>query len=360
MMKEGDASDDKFYIILSGKASVVLKKEVNVYAQQNIEEMKKQDEEEQEQEQSRSPRRLRTSNNPKISKFAASRTDELEVPLNRDSDTIRPSLFKNAAVSRSTLNAIDNEPEINSESSLKLSKSPISSHGELTSFSQSEVVRKGTRKATLPGSKTDFLRRALGDSEHSGSATDFDLNEFGTVNKVLEQGSSFGEKALTNPGAKRTASIFTVTDCEFIIIYKKDFMTIINRFNKSNEHKLEFLLMTIPNLDKVNSRLILEDYMYSLHIADATKGQKITEQGKPGDRIYFIANGHCIIEKEVDNPNPNPDKNMLIKQKRMVQIARMGPNTIIGDELLFGNKKEKKYRYTAIVCFIIFFFVEGD
>lgn len=40
IMEEGDVSNDKFYIILSGSVSIVLKNR-NVYADENIEEFKR-------------------------------------------------------------------------------------------------------------------------------------------------------------------------------------------------------------------------------------------------------------------------------------------------------------------------------
>ena len=362
VMKEGDPSNDKFYIILSGKASVIFKKEVNVYAQQNIEELRLL-EEEQKSAQQLSPKKFKAGYSTRISQFATSVLEDQEkqaVEQNKDeSPTIkRAKLFKHAATSaiisnRLSSNTIEpvkdeqNTHEPSMFSPFRKTPSTITSQ-----FASNTDSGRNPKKLSIKTTKSEQMKRALGQAssvDKEGEIIQLDLNEHGTINKILEIGNSFGEKALTNPGAKRSASIYTLSDCEFIILMKKDFMSVFNRFNKANNQKLAFLLATVPNLNKVNSRLILEDYMYSVQIADSIKGSKLTEQGKTGERVYFIANGHCILEKEVDIPNPEPHKNILAKRKTTVQVARLGPGAMIGEEILFGPKKDKRYRYTTTV-----------
>ena len=357
VMREGDASDDKFYIILSGKASVSFQKDKNVYAQQNIEELKRLDNEQQEAKSTPKHKVLFTK---KISQFASNALDEAEKRLNAPSPekTLnKTKFFKPTAVgsilNRSLLGSMDSPKHETLEtvetSPLKKASSPTSN----SAFSFNTDARKSFQKLSVLTQKSEIFAKVLNESGATeateNSVEDFSLTEHGTLSKILEQGSSFGEKALTNPGAKRSASIYTVTDCEFIVIMKKDFLAVYNRFSRANNQKLGFLLATVPHLDKVNSQHILEDYMYSIHIADAVKGSKLTEQGKQGERVYFIANGQCILEREVEIPNPSPEKNLLSKQKTKVQVARIEPNTVFGEELLFGLKKDRKYRYTATV-----------
>ena len=320
--------------------------------------MKKQDEEEFGHQ--RSSRRLRTSHMPKVSRFASQKLDEQDSIIlnNRESNASkqsRVSFVPSGGPHTKHPLAVDEHAEhtSNFDQSPLISRQYTNTQNEISNTSQRDT-RKSAKKLSMHANQTDFLKRALGESSDKETDEEFHLNQHGTVNKVLEQGDAFGEKALTNPGAKRTASIYTVTDCEFIIIHKKDFATIFNRFNKYNQLKLEFLLNTVPNLDKVNSRLILEDYMYSLHVSDSSKGHKLTVQGKGGEKVFFISSGYCVVKKEVKIPSAKSEDTLMIKKKTTVQISRIGPNTIIGDELLFGSRKEKKkYNYTTIVtCFL--------
>ena len=351
VVKEGDASNDKFYIILSGKASVIFNKEVNVYAQENIVEMLQSEERDtqdrQELKEPTSPVKIRSSYAKKSSHFATHSTEESDkspTSRNRESPTNKSKFLKIVP----TGPASSGRPSTNDESSIHEQSTTFSPLRRMQTTIEEPVSSMGSRinkKLVIQVGKSEFFRKAKEKEE----GEELNLNVHGTINKILEKGYSFGEKALTNPGAKRSASIYTLTDCEFIIVMKKDFLAVFNRFSKANNQKLGFLLSTVPNLNKISSKLILEDYMYSVQIADANKGTVLTEQGKTGERIYFIANGFCTLEREVECPNIDPEKNILAKRKLMVQVARLGPNMLIGEELLFGSKKEKKYRYTAKV-----------
>ena len=348
VIREGDASNDKFYIILSGKASVSFKKEVNVYAKQNIEEMKQATDEKRPQDV-KSP----VSKVGPIEGFSQVIPSLINVPsadLSPGPATTKGRGKLMSIVSQNSFGTLIMDNETVNE------LPPPSSEKKASDQGVKVKNRNGQRTQTMPTQSTNFIRKFLGEDNKAGAETaELDLNEHGTVNKVLEQGDAFGEKALTNPDAKRTASIYTMTDCEFIIVEKKDFLSIVGRFNKTNRRKIEFLMETMPHLDKVNSRLILEDYMYSVHITKTQKGTKLTEQGKPGQRLFLISQGFCNLLKEVDNPHSvvKSEEDVLVKQKTLVQVARVGPGTVIGEELLFGDKKERKYLYTTIVSFLL-------
>lgn len=50
IMRQGDISNDKFYIVLSGSVSIILNNK-NIYTEENMQEMMKQEEEKAKQEE---------------------------------------------------------------------------------------------------------------------------------------------------------------------------------------------------------------------------------------------------------------------------------------------------------------------
>ena len=52
----------------------------------------------------------------------------------------------------------------------------------------------------------------------------------------MTTGDFFGEKALLE-NKPRSATVIAKTDCDFMILYKKDFEVIISRFRKIQEKK---------------------------------------------------------------------------------------------------------------------------
>lgn len=179
------------------------------------------------------------------------------------------------------------------------------------------------------------------------SALKSKLKEYHIVNKVLQVGEAFGEKALTNPNAKRSASILTNSDCEFIILHKDDFLKIFARFSLHNKRKIDFLRANIPDMDQVSSRATFEDYMYSVQQLDLVKGNIITEEGYSGKKIYILAQGTCTVHKELPDRRPESLKMMTKPRFETIQVNEIGPGTMIGEELIFTT--EKKYKYTVKV-----------
>ena len=352
MIREGDASNDKFYIILSGKVSVKLKKDFNVYAKQNIAELQRLQQIDSETGLLPIIESNESSSATQGSKFLNDKGGQSKInPQNTKFNKTSYSRILDEDEEEDEDDDVDPSQPVKTAVKKRCSLMPA-----LSRHTPPEHIRKTKRTQTMAPGTMLGKNNLSPEIRKERQAAGLEINEHGTVNKVLEQGEAFGEKALTNPGAKRTASIYTVTDCEFIIVQKTDFLSIVNRFNKTNRTKVEFILANIPNLDKVNSRHILEDYMYSVHIAESLKGHKITEQGAEGQRLYLLSKGFCILQKEVEVPNPEPEKYMLVKPKTVVQVARVGPGTMIGEELLFGGKKNGRYHYTAIVIYFSFVF----
>lgn len=190
------------------------------------------------------------------------------------------------------------------------------------------------------------MRKKLAEM-NAGTRVQDMIKHYHIINKILKEGESFGEKALTNPDARRGASILTNTDCEFIILYKDDFLKISNRFSLQNKKKIDFLKANVPDLDQVSSRAMFEDFMYSIQQVDLIKGNIVTEEGVSGEKIYLLAEGQCTVHKTIEDPRPEELKLMYKQSFTNIQVNEIGPGTTIGEELIFSP--EKCYKYTVKV-----------
>eukprot|EP01016_Furgasonia_blochmanni_P016832 TRINITY_DN19830_c0_g1_i2.p1 TRINITY_DN19830_c0_g1~~TRINITY_DN19830_c0_g1_i2.p1 ORF type:complete len:296 (-),score=75.13 TRINITY_DN19830_c0_g1_i2:496-1323(-) len=146
----------------------------------------------------------------------------------------------------------------------------------------------------------------------------------------------------------------------FLIIMKEDFMTVKGRFDRETVKKRNFLRETVPFLDKVNSTHILEGFIYAVKEQTVTKGFQLTVQGHEGDKIYFLEEGICSVEKTVvvrppENRHEIQEEQQLRKilltkrqaKKIVFSVCKLEYGAIIGEEVLFDESS--KYAYTITV-----------
>lgn len=295
VFREGDPSNDKLYIILSGTVSLILKNDRNVFVQENLSEAEDAENEDQ---------------SPAKSKHRSTSKDN--TPLFKKGNRLATINLENTRT-RSFTSALQ-----------KSADKSIGSDGENTPVKRQKSI-----------SKADRLKRGLSvKTDSPGTPT--------APHKQMSEGEAFGEKALTSKDSKRTASIFAKTDCQFIILMKEDYLSIVGRYNKEHRLKLEFIKQNIPYIDRINSNHILEDLLYMFSVEIFKRGSKIVEEDKPGKRVYLLASGECMVEKNVLNEKTDNSKKLF--------LAKISPPALIGDEVLFeGKGKRKSYKYTVKV-----------
>lgn len=184
---------------------------------------------------------------------------------------------------------------------------------------------------------------------YEGFSMDKRITEMGTKVKEITEGEGFGDKALVEKNGKRTASVLTNVNSEFIVILKDDYLNIISRFDKRKHAKMEFMKNNIPFLDSLASLEIWDDLFYLIKEIDCLKDVTICNDNQIGNNLFFVSSGQCSIEK-----------NLIIKYKKgrneseptevKKTIATLGVGSCFGEEILL-NRKPTKYKYSIIVSF---------
>ena len=168
--------------------------------------------------------------------------------------------------------------------------------------------------------------------------------------KEMNEGEGFGEKALVEKDGKRTTSVITNVDCEFIVIMKDDYLNIIRKYDKRRKTKEDFMKEHIPNLKNINSTVIWDDIYYLIKDINYPRGSIIVNENDQGDKIFFIVEGCCEIEKNIIITESDlRHEYEPIKMKKV--IATFDTGSCLGDEIVLENKNT--YDYTIKVRFLI-------
>lgn len=167
--------------------------------------------------------------------------------------------------------------------------------------------------------------------------------EMGVKIKDLKEGEGFGEKALIE-NSKRTASILTNTNCEFILVFKDDYLSVVNKFDNRRQAKIQFVKTKIPFMDSINSMEIWDQLFYEVKDQDYPRETVIVTEDKPGNYIFFLASGQCIVEKTFIIKRKKAQTEETREFKRTIATLEVG--SCFGEEILENNSN---YRYTVKV-----------
>lgn len=176
------------------------------------------------------------------------------------------------------------------------------------------------------------------------------IESLGKKLSEMKEGEGFGEKALLAKCGKRTASIVTNTNCDFLVMMKKDYVEIITKYDKRRQAKMKFMTKYIPYLDSIVSSEIIENLFYLIKEVDHSKGAVVAQEGAPGKHLFFIQDGYCDIEKTIIGEIGTGKNTATYKAKR--KLATFGPGSCLGEEVLLSTNP--KYDYTIVVEFSCF------
>lgn len=187
----------------------------------------------------------------------------------------------------------------------------------------------------------EILKNASNESE----TMDERLKTYGFVLNNLGQGESFGEKALLGEASRRTATVVASTDVELLVLKKKNFLEITQKFNLEKERKKKFLLKVLPYLNIIRSINTLENLFYCFKEENLILGFAVTEEDQidPEEKIFFLVEGRCKIERKFYETCKG------LTQVTNCQIAEVTSESMIGEEILF--EEHSQYKYTVTVKF---------
>ena len=173
------------------------------------------------------------------------------------------------------------------------------------------------------------------------------LRKYGNIIRIMEKGEGVGEKALieNNP---RSATVCTITPCEFLILEKKDLKHAKDEFEGVLKRRTDFLIESLKlNLQSFSSK-VKENMLYSFSVEKHKKGHLITNQGSNDLRFYLIEDGEVIIEKIVSmEESIKGHKEFLNKKDQKMTLCISGRGNFLGEEILFNEANT--YDYTSTV-----------
>lgn len=323
VFEEGDQSNNKLYIVLTGSVSVILNEDKNVFIEENL----NNDAGDEECNQA-------TQEREELAKLIQQRrnsntTKKVSIPTKKFYAAV-DALTAISTLTRCTKKTLTMSPVVKKESG-------SNSYDTLQNqdIDSPSLVPKQTR------SNKSKVRKRIAAKDPQGLIAL--ATQLGMINKEIKAGEAFGEKALTSKDEKRSASILTNEDCEFIILMKVDYLNIVGKYNLENKTKLQFLRENIPFIDKVLSTSILDDYLYIFNTGLLKRGNKVIEEGQLGSKVYLLVAGQCRIEKVVCL-----DQNFSAGTKKIF-IGEINAPAIIGEEVLFEKKETRYYKYTVKV-----------
>lgn len=277
-MTEGEKSNDKFYIVLSGEVDIFLKNPLEVgdseYHQTNFFQSSKK--------KQMSIQRLSKS----ISKDTFEDLErKLQINLFPDtkdsSKTLnknKTSLFKRSSTIFLNLKDSDGLTRKNSISHLK---------------EQFENSGKGQENAQ------EKTRKIIFNAYWTPHQLKSKFIELGYKNKSLGQGESFGEIALIDSNAKRTATIIALMEVELMVVLKKDFLMIREKFSKEYKRKKKFVINVLPFLKTITSPLTLDNFIFRFQQKNFSYRCTVVRENESLDKVFFLMKGKCRIEKNI-------------------------------------------------------------
>lgn len=282
IMTEGEKSNDKFYIVLTGEVDVFVKNPLEVgdseYRQTNFFQSSKK----------------KHNSIQKLSKSISKDTyEELEkkLQINLQSENINDS-FQNITKEKASIfkrsstlfMSLKDRRELDLQMrkmSISHLKEQIQIFGEMQENSNEKYKKISLNAYMTPNQlKSRFL-------------------ELGYKNKNLVQGESFGEIALIDSNAKRTATIIALKEVELVVVLKKDFLMMREKFSKEYKRKKKFVINVLPFLKSIASPLTLDNFIFRFQQKNFSYRCTVVREDESLDQILFLMKGKCRIEKNV-------------------------------------------------------------
>lgn len=248
VFNKGDASNNKFYVMISGQVSIVIPKKAEDFTKVP------------DPPQNNKKKRL----NLKTVVLAAKVTSALSEGKNLESQNTVP---------KESPTKVKNVPGTGHSNHFRTIQSSMTRFFSTPHRDKNEDSDKNSETSPRRGGNergfTILLKNEPDSQELDFSDQPVGLKfldyptEYGDVVRKMNEGESFGELALKN-NAPRSASVFCNTDCEFLIVTKQQFALI---FLKKELEKEAFLKAAFPYLGTaVSSSTSFNYLLYSFKV----------------------------------------------------------------------------------------------
>lgn len=179
------------------------------------------------------------------------------------------------------------------------------------------------KDSTAPGT-LQYLDE--GEDDNKEGRKDFEAlaNQYGNVTQYLGVGESFGEQALKK-NVPRQSSIMCSENCEFLTLEKQQFDDVFGKIEKEKEEFLRTVFPMLNSFSSANANFLMCCFKTERY----SKGSYIVKEGNKGNqkaKFYLIQAGECLLEKKIlrELSNPYNLKRTLVSSYDNVQITVAG------------------------------------
>lgn len=200
-------------------------------------------------------------------------------------------------------------------------------------------------------------------------AFDLVVKRYGKVQNKLERGGFFGEKALFD-NTPRSATVICNTECQFLVISKRDFNFIQKNFDCKRKQVIKFMIDFIPDIENITAHEAVERLMYLLQEKTYERGNCIINEGDHGDKLYLLFEGSCEIIKNIKleesgGPIDNQaDLQRLLRngqgQVQQIPVCNIQKGVFLGEEILYDSRTSYNFSVRVSSAFAKIFAINKD
>ena len=195
---------------------------------------------------------------------------------------------------------------------------------------------------TLEDSRTERSRTKIAERKATGDL----IREYGVIKSQAEKGGFFGEQALFNKHPREQTAI-AETDCEVLVLYKRDFHFINRNYDKKRLNLINFIVKFIPEVESGQSAKLFEDLGHLFKEKVYEKGSYLMHEGAKGHCFFMLYGGNCEIIKSLkidETPNLKEQTNPLEQLVRIrpvyseeLSICNVEKGAFLGEEIIFDS-----------------------
>ena len=337
IIKQGEYSNGKVYIVLSGELTVLIKnveKAGDHCSRNDISISANTDHEESRSQSISIACKKPIVNNSIFSVIAAIKEKKVSRNVNKREQLSFSEESRNSSRKNSIILKAPNNP------SLDLTKN---------------IFKKG-----IASSIKNILAKP-------GTFVELDnFGEYGSVVGQLQQGDHFGEKALFKTH-KRSATVITKSEVELLVLDRETFKHVQYEFERMKHLITEFLKVTMPCMEKVQTLQVLEGLRYVSDVRDFPYHKTLAIEGQLAEEFFLVYEGQCELTKTIiyDNSECSKIPTSEVKslyglkktKKEEIVISNVEKGSFIAEETCYNEKTV--YHYTArvssnrakIICF---------
>ena len=331
IIKQGEVSNKKVYLILSGRAQVRIQSNNGVKNEEPI--LKKED-----------SHKTSSTKTKILTKFSFSKFD-LNSKRNSISIENKDSLFFQQAredFARTPSKYPSSKTRLRTRTE---SKKTTMNCEDILHQKFDSVLTPITPLAMTPmtlSPLTNFKLEPVDESEFKNA------HLYGKVINELIEKDNFGEQALFSQ-SKRKTTVIAITDLTLITFEQQDYQGAYKEINQTKQDISQSLVKVLPSLNSPENARILDGIVSITDFCDCSYGKKLAIEGEIGDEFFLIVQGQCELIKTViyDKSERLKGINSLYAftktTKEEVIISNVEKGTLIGEEILFGNKGIYKF-----------------